>query len=296
MKKVAVVVVTYNRLLLLKECIASIQAQTFKDFDLVIINNGSTDSTSSWLQTLQNIIVINQKNIGGAGGFFTGLKYSAEHGYSYCWFMDDDVICQPNSLEILYNTYIEKKQIGFLCSLVRGIDGKPMNVPYIDGRPGSNGYPTFLDMIDDCLIKVRTATFVSVFLSTDIISELGLPYKEYFIWGDDSEYTHRISSKYDSYLAFKSVVIHKRSNAQSLSIDGETDPKRIKNYFYLFRNNSLNQLRQCNSIIDKLKFHIHYNILLLKYLVRGKFYPFYIILKAYMALLTFNPKIKYPNK
>lgn len=296
MKDVAVIVVTYNRLSLLKECIESIRNQTFKNFDLIIVNNGSTDGTLAWLRTLSNVIVINQENTGGAGGFFTGLKYSAEHNYSYCWFMDDDVICQPDALQILYDTYRIKKCKGFLCSLVLSVDGQPMNVPGIDQRPGKNGYPTFLDSINENLLKVQSATFVSVFLSTRILHELGLPYKEYFIWGDDSEYTNRVSSKYPCYLAFKSIVIHKRANVQSLSIDRETNRQRIKNYFYFYRNNSLNQLRQCDKLTQKMKFHIHYIISLFKYLIKGKFYSFYIILKAYMALFTFNPKIEYPGK
>lgn len=48
-KKVAIIVVTYNRLNLLRDCIASLRSQTYQDSSIIVINNGSTDDTSQWL-------------------------------------------------------------------------------------------------------------------------------------------------------------------------------------------------------------------------------------------------------
>ena len=96
-KTVAIIAVTYNMLELLKEEINSLREQTYKDAQIIVVNNGSTDDTLSWLQQQQDIITITQKNLGGAGGFYTGMKYAAENGYKYCWVMDDDVICQPTA-------------------------------------------------------------------------------------------------------------------------------------------------------------------------------------------------------
>lgn len=98
---VGIVVVTYNRLSLLKECIDALRHQTYKNFRIVIVNNGSTDGTCEWLSLQNDLIVISQENSGGAGGFYTGLKYVAEHAYDYCWFMDDDVICNVDALQEL---------------------------------------------------------------------------------------------------------------------------------------------------------------------------------------------------
>ena len=46
---VACIVVTFNRLPLLKKCLNSIRNQTNKDFDIIVVNNGSTDGTKEWL-------------------------------------------------------------------------------------------------------------------------------------------------------------------------------------------------------------------------------------------------------
>ncbi|MBR4624822.1 MAG: glycosyltransferase, partial [Alphaproteobacteria bacterium] len=57
-KSVGIVVVTFNRLALLKEVVESLRKQTYNDFQIVIINNGSTDDTLQWLEKQTDIITI----------------------------------------------------------------------------------------------------------------------------------------------------------------------------------------------------------------------------------------------
>ena len=295
MKEVAAIVVTYNRLELLKECIAALRGQTYKDVDIIIVNNGSTDGTKDYLDSQKDLIVIHQENCGGAGGFFTGMKYASEEGIKFCWIMDDDVICKPDALSELVKAYNAKKDIGFVCSKVEGINGSAMNTPTVDTRVTSSGYACYYDLIDKQMIKVRIATFVSVFLPTSIIFEIGLPIKEFFIWGDDSEYTQRISKQRDCYMACKSIVVHKRAIQGSLNFFSETNEKRLSNYFYMFRNNDYVALKDMSSK-KKLKWLIRKSILLLKLLLKFDFKRFKICWKAATALISFNPKIYYPNK
>jgi GT2 family glycosyltransferase len=292
---IGIVVVTHNRIAILKEVIDSLRNQTYKDYKIIVINNGSTDGSKEWIETQVDITAITQDNVGGAGGFFTGMKYVAEMGYEYCWIMDDDVICSPSALDELVKAIRVNKKIGFVCSKVVGIDGyTPMNVPVIDTRPIKNGYTNWFDCIDYYMIKVRSATFVSVLLSTERIYELGLPYKEFFIWGDDTEYTLRITNKYDSYIACKSVVIHKRAIQGLLSFSTENDNNRLKNYFYMFRNMSFTT-NKLGSRKDKIKFYMTLTVLFCKLLLRLKFKKVFIILKSQFALLKFFPKIQYPH-
>lgn len=49
-KKVTAVVVTYNRKTLLKECIESLLAQTYKNLDILVIDNASTDGTEGFVK------------------------------------------------------------------------------------------------------------------------------------------------------------------------------------------------------------------------------------------------------
>ena len=77
MDKVCAVVVTYNRLNLLKKTIDALKAQSYVPLDILVVNNGSTDDTLLWLNTVDSIQIITQENSGGAGGFYTGIM-----GYS----------------------------------------------------------------------------------------------------------------------------------------------------------------------------------------------------------------------
>ena len=238
MKSIATIVVTYNRLTLLMEVVEALRLQTYDNHQIIIVNNGSTDETPNWLAQQQDIIAIHQDNVGGAGGFYTGIKYATEHEYDYCWIMDDDVICQPTALQELMLAYSSIPNIGFVCSRVIGTDGQPMNTPFADMRPIANGYSDIYDQVSrHGMVKVKNATFVSVFFSTEIVREVGLPIKEFFIWGDDTEYTERISAQHPCYVACRSVVMHKRSLQKNLDFMNETDSKRLDNYFYYYRNN-----------------------------------------------------------
>lgn len=294
-KKVGIVVVTYNRLKLLKEVIDSLRAQTYQNHQIVVINNGSTDGTPEWLAEQADLKVITQGNLGGAGGFHTGMKWVAENAFDLCWVMDDDVVCHLDALQELVSAYDAKPGIGFVCSKVVGIDGSPMNTPVVDNRPTANGYAYFCDLIDRQMIKVMASTFVSVLLSTDVIREVGLPIKEFFIWGDDTEYTHRVSLRYDSYLVCKSTVVHKRAVQGGLNFYTETNPKRLKNFFYLFRNNDYTNLRE-STRNQKIKWFLKRMYHVLRLTLKGDFKRASILWKAAVALRRFNPPIVFPTQ
>jgi len=90
MEKAIAVVVTYNRLHLLKECITALRNQTQKPDAILVINNGSTDDTGKWLLSQPDLLVISQGNTGSGGGFETGIQWAYKNGYSWIWCMDDD--------------------------------------------------------------------------------------------------------------------------------------------------------------------------------------------------------------
>lgn len=293
--KVGIVVVTFNRLNLLKEEIEALRKQTYSNFQIVVVNNGSTDETLNWLAEQNDLYIITQANVGGAGGFYTGMKYVAEHDFDFCWIMDDDVICDSTALDELVKANNIRNNIGFVCSRVIGIDGNPMNTPVVDDSSINGGYSNWLHYAPFGLIKVKEATFVSVLFSTDIIREMGLPYKEYFIWGDDTEYTMRISSKYDCFVAFNSCVMHKRAIQQKISLATETNSNRLKMHYYRIRNSLYNmkkyyskkEMRMMRNNLLKLSF---------RYLIRFDLTRARIIFNAVIDSLNFEPKIEFPEK
>jgi glycosyltransferase involved in cell wall biosynthesis len=101
---ITVLMPAYNAARYIGEAIASVLQQTFTDFELLIVNDGSTDDTQDIINSFndERIVVINQVNRGVADALNTGLKYARA---PYIARFDADDICYPYRLE---------KQIRFL--------------------------------------------------------------------------------------------------------------------------------------------------------------------------------------
>lgn len=295
MEKVAVVIVTYNRLQMLKEEIESVRKQRYNNFEIIVVDNGSTDDTPAWLSQQNDIITLTQDNQGCSGGMFTGIKYAVEHKFDLCWVMDDDVEYRDNSLEELVRSYhLLNGKVGFLCSKVEGINGVPMNVPVVDMRPTDNGYSHYYDMIDSFMIKVRVATFVSLLFNCRIVKEMGLPIKEFFIWGDDSEFTYRISNHYPCYLCCKSIAIHKRAIQGDILFHTETDPRRLRNFFYMFRNQAYT-IRYHQGLKPFIHVYLSYLKKFLYYTFKFDISKARVLLKVLLKTPAFTPKVVFPK-
>jgi len=241
--KICAVIVTYNRKHLLSECLDALKKQTYNEFDVLIIDNASTDGTFRSINRFINnrIQYYNTgANLGGAGGFYYGMKLAYEKGYDWIWIMDDDVIPSPTALEELVAPAKEIKNVSFFASAVYSPKGEAMNTPEIS-KFSTNGYRFWYSYLDKGLVRLAHATFVSLLINRYAIAKCGLPCRDYFIWGDDTEYTMRIIGKYGAaYMVGKSKVVHKRETASTLSIRKESNPNRIKMYYYMIRNTLLN--------------------------------------------------------
>lgn len=288
------VVVTYNRKVLLLECILALLEQTSILDKIIIIDNNSTDGTYELLKE-KNIIKDEKilykkldKNIGGAGGFYEGLKHANTFNPNWVWIMDDDTIPKNSALEELLKSAeflkSEQENISFLASSVYGMNGEFMNVPKINDSETNSGYPGWYKYLNRGLIKISEATFVSLLINGDAIKKVGLPVKDYFIWGDDIEYTLRLNKYFgNAYMVGRSEVIHKRKGGKSLSILEENDKKRLKLYYYMVRNNYIN-IKEYKKYKKLIIYALRYRKMILKILFsrtsKYKFYKCYLIYKG----------------
>lgn len=237
MQKIAAVVVTYNRKAMLLECIAHLATQTVA-CDILVVDNASTDGTGDAVRAL-NVPGLQYRNtganIGGAGGFNFGMRWAVECGYDGVWVMDDDAFPAADALEqLLKADEMLSGEYGFLSGAVLWRDGSgcKMNVPNV-----ARGYGEDMALVKDGLIRVDQATFVSMLVPAQVVRSAGLPIKEFFIWGDDVEFSRRIAVRMGMpcYLVGRSVTTHMMGvNAGS---DIATDvPERIERYRLAFRN------------------------------------------------------------
>ena len=239
MNDVAAVIVTYNRINLLKQCIQCLKNQT-ASCDILIVDNASTDNTAAWVNDYikdhSGVFYKNTgENCGGAGGFNIGTRWAVECGYRYVWLMDDDTLPQPDALEKLLdaNTLL-KGDYGWLSSVALWTDGSECKM---NRQKLKKSYYDYSFLLKYGIVQAEQATFVSLFLPVEKIRRFGLPIKDFFVWGDDIEYTRRIAvrGRIPCFLVGGSQVVHatKNNDGSNIALD---DPLRIDRYFYAFRN------------------------------------------------------------
>lgn len=122
MHNIVACVVTYNRIKKLKKCIESLLLHSYQNFDIVVVDNGSSDGTREYLKELSenNRIDFEETdiNIGGAGGFNFAIK-STYYKYEYLWLMDDDTYPKNDALENIVNKIkFLGNSFGYMSSLV----------------------------------------------------------------------------------------------------------------------------------------------------------------------------------
>lgn len=122
---ISIIIPIYNTSEYLEECIKSIINQTYKDFEIILINDGSTDNSLSICQYYEShdnrIRLLNQKN--------SGVSKTRNHGLNYVqgeWvlFVDSDDYILPNALETMFNLAQQNMSDIILCNAYKLCNGK----------------------------------------------------------------------------------------------------------------------------------------------------------------------------
>jgi len=255
---VCAIVVTFNRKDLLIECLDALCKQTRPIDALYIIDNFSNDGTaellfengylkklppenltepfeteidfdnSEFLGTFDDEIATAEnrfkiyyvrmnENTGGAGGFHEGVKRGYEKGYDWLWLMDDDGVPEKKCLELLIGN--TSKSLQYIAPNL------------IDGDGKSHFEYKFSNSKTDIVNDIG-GPFNGILISNTIVKEIGFPMKNYFLWGDEHEYTNRIQEAgFPVATAKKAIHFHKRT-----SIDYKNAPR----LFFLVRNSIYN--------------------------------------------------------
>jgi len=233
--RVIVVVPTRNRLEMLRKCIEAVDGQARRPAHLVIVDNASNDGTREWLTkpggSRNDVTVVTlEQNLGGAGGYHSGIRKAWELGADWIWTLDDDSVPEPCALAALMNAATIAPEAGFLASRVLWKDGSPhvMNVP---GFAGGEGPRTGLK-------PITRASFVSILISRRAVRDAGLPIKEFFIHSDDVEYTTRITSHgFAAFLVKESRVFHMTASNTGVTLKNlNVQPATLASWKYTVRN------------------------------------------------------------
>lgn len=132
MPKATVIIPTYNRAALVKEAVDSVLQQSFSNFEVIVVDDGSTDGTREEMQKYRDprICYYYKENGGVSTARNTGLKMAKGQ---YILFLDSDDLWPDNYLEVMLEKLKEKPEYGAAyCGRAIG---------YPDGRVGTNCEP-----------------------------------------------------------------------------------------------------------------------------------------------------------
>ena len=148
---------------------------------IIVVNNGSTDGTQEWLEKQKQYLhIINQENIGGAGGFHTGVKYAHSQNADWMWLMDDDVAPQLDCLEKLLK--FDNHDIGVLQPVRKFQDqyvlfeSKKLDL----SNPFKYLHQSFIENneINKEPIVIKTIPFEGPLIKKEVVDAIGYPNKD----------------------------------------------------------------------------------------------------------------------
>jgi rhamnopyranosyl-N-acetylglucosaminyl-diphospho-decaprenol beta-1,3/1,4-galactofuranosyltransferase len=194
-RRVVAVVVTWNRRVLLDRIVRAVNAQTVLPDELIVVDNASTDGSADMVRAMECPVPLRvvalPTNTGGAGGFHAGLAAACEDGAELVWLMDDDGLPPADCLARLLEydgrldfwgpAVVAEQDPTRLCFPIR-LPGRPTVVHDLADveRAAADG-----------LVKGIVIPFNGVLVTRELVERIGLPRREFFIWGDDVEYLWR---------------------------------------------------------------------------------------------------------
>lgn len=202
---IGVVIVTYNRIEKLKIALEKYDNQTYMPEYVLVVNNNSTDGTYEYLEEWKNEkkaykkYVINlEENIGGSGGFYTGLEQARKLSSNWIWVSDDDAFPKEDAFEKLNNLSkkVDVTKYSAIC-------GKVINNGKIDlehRRTITTGIFKIkeksvpIEEYSKEYFTLNLFSYVGTIINKECIKKCGATIKDFFIYYDDTEHSYRLST------------------------------------------------------------------------------------------------------
>ncbi len=215
---VSVIIPTYNRAWVLKEAIDSVLAQEFKDFELIVVDDGSTDNTGEILDSYeQDILVLRQSNKGVSAARNRGID--AAEGRLIA-FLDSDDLWLPRKLS---------SQVDFFNSNPAAVINQTEEIWVRNGvrvNPKTRHHK-FSGMIFERSLALCLVSPSAVMIKKNLFSEVGV-FDENLPACEDYDLWLRISCRYPVDLIETPLIMKRGGHADQLSKAPGLDKFRIQ--------------------------------------------------------------------
>ncbi|PEA19358.1 glycosyl transferase family A [Bacillus cereus] len=217
MARVTVLMPVYNGENYLREAIESILNQTYEDFELLIINDGSTDKSLEIINSFHDSrirLISNEVNLKLIRTLNKGLDLATGE---YIARMDSDDIAHPQRLELQVKKMDEDKEI-VICGTSLRFIGKRFSTPFlVEGEENIKNYL----VVKNCLMHP------SVMIRSAVFKKENIYYDEEFIHAEDYELFQRVSGNY-KVINLKQPLLFYRLSPTGISRVHEVEQKSME--------------------------------------------------------------------
>jgi len=217
MPSVYIIIVNWNGLNDTSECIKSIQNISYKDYNIIVIDNGSNKDESKELSIRfpEVITLRSEKNLGFSGGCNLGIRYSLEKNADYILLINNDTVVEKDFLEILIDNAVKNSSIGLAVPKINYYS-KRSNIWYAGGyisKLRGAAVTKGKGKRDNLYNENKYVTFATaccLLIDKRVINDVGLMDEKYFLYLEDADYSVRsYRSGYKILFVANSKIYHK---------------------------------------------------------------------------------------
>jgi glycosyltransferase involved in cell wall biosynthesis len=291
------VIATHNHAHFLPECLGSVKAQTYPDYEVIVVDNGSTDNTREVVKKLawDKLRYHYQDDTGSvAGPRNTGTRLALA---DYVSFLDSDDLWYPEKLTKVMQIINADPSVEVIAhDILHRVHGKAMEV--LKAGPSSYDKDLFKQLLfyGNCLAGSATAVKKSVLLENG-----GIDGNKRFIHSEDYELWLRLAHQKRNFYFLNECLGEIRIHDSNLSHDiGAAFKSQINVVTKHFNNYKskfpLNNLFLCASTLGRIYFVLGYKYFLKKQFGKGArnimksflYFPFYLHRNKFIAALGFK--------
>jgi glycosyltransferase involved in cell wall biosynthesis len=208
MASVSVIIPTFNRAPKVARAIASVLSQTISDYEIIVVDDGSTDRTSSALTSFGSHIrvITHPQQLGVSAARNTGVKSTTSPLIA---FLDSDDYWLQEKLAVQLSFFLEHPEAVACQTQEKWIrNGLPVNPKKKHLKPSGNIFSQSLKL---CLVSPS-----AVMLKRSLLEEVGL-FDETFPWCEDYDLWLRVTSRYPVHLIDQILVVKEGGASDQLS-------------------------------------------------------------------------------
>jgi hypothetical protein len=225
MPTVSVIIHTYNNEKFIAETVESVLNQTYKDYEIIVVDDGSADGTRDALVPYMQKIRYHYKENGGiASAKNAGICLSQTE---FVAFLDHDDLWVPDKLQLQMECFNENLQVGLVYSKYTSFrDGKELRTK---PEKGYSGW-IFKELLSKSFIQTST-----VVVKRECLDAVG-PYDETFSLGDEYDMFLRIAQKFQCGFVDKGLTRYRVHDTNASNNDFLFDNENLGVYKKVYNN------------------------------------------------------------